>query len=354
MSNKQRAFFKIILFIIYYILGITFLIPLIFSFVIYNFMFGKRCEKTEKCLSEKDFDQLVYEPCNFMSGKTQLDASFYYNKGIKEYKALIVFCHGIGCGRQNYLNRIDYFTKQGYLVFSFDLTGCVNSGGKGLKGLPQATQDLRSALNYVKAFNQYQPLPILLYGHSWSGYACTAIMNEQDFGVSAVVSCSGFDNSLDLGMVFMEKEYRAFRHILKLYLRIVEYIKFGKTSRYSAIGGINKFGKPVLVAHSKDDETIRFKGSIFNHKGKCVNPYARFILFEDRGHTLSRPRDCEKIIREKFVANSDYRKLEKNESMFKYHVDMHYNNASLEEIYGLDTDFMEMVCDFYDKALKNN
>ncbi|MEG1608891.1 MAG: alpha/beta hydrolase, partial [Clostridia bacterium] len=284
--------------------------------------------------------------------KATLDASFYYNAKVGAPKALLVFCHGIGCGRQNYLNRIDYFAKKGYLIFAFDLTGCVNSGGKSLYGLPQATNDIRSALLYVNTIEKAKDLPRLLYGHSWSGYSCAALMNEQDYGVDAIVTCSGFDSTYDIAIGFMTKKYAFFKTILAHYFQVVEVLKFGKIAKYKAIDGINKFGKPVIVAHSKDDPSIPFEGSIYGKQNECTNPYAKFLCFEGRGHTLSRPLKDEQIVNKSFVKDGSFRKLKHRESFFKYNVDMHYAKAEMENIYGLDTEFMDGIDKFYDNALQ--
>lgn len=348
MSDKLRLLFKTALFILYFVLGITVVIPLIFSFYIYAVIFGKRCEKTEKCLKNEDFPQLDVHSVKFNSKKNCLDASFYYNNEVgAEYKALLVFCHGIGCGRENYLNRIDYFTKKGYLVFGYDLTGCVNSGGHNIKGLPQAIIDLRSALQYLQGVEEIASLPVVLYGHSWSAYACASLMNEGDYGVKAIVTCSGFDSSRYIASEFMDRDYRFFKYVLGFYFRIVEYFKFGKIAKYSAMDGINKFNKPIIVAHSQDDPSIPFSSSIYSKKDNCTNPWAQFLCFEDRGHTLSRPVEDEKIIAEKFKSDKSFRNIKKNESFFKYHVDKHYNNADTKYIYSLDDKFMDSIDKFY-------
>lgn len=351
MSKTLRFCLKTFLVFIYYILGITFFIPLFFGFVIYDFMFARRCERTEKCLKADFFDELVNVSSPFASGKNTLDGSFYYNRNVKEIKALLVFCHGIGCGRENYLNRIDYFTKKGYLVFGYDLTGCVNSGGKGLGGLPQATIDLRNALQHVACEQTLANMPIVLYGHSWSGYACAALMNEGSYNVKAIFTGSGFDSSMGVAEVFMNEHYKSFKWTLMYYFKMVERIRFGKVAKYSAIDGINKFGGAVMVAHSKDDPTIPFSASIVKSKEKCTNQNAVFISYEDRGHTMSRPVSDEICIKQSFADDPSFRKLSRKESMFKYHVDSHYDKSKLEHIYGLDIEFMDNVNKFYEKAL---
>lgn len=53
--------------------------------------------------------------------------------------------------------------------------------------------DLDAALTYIKSNNRLINLPIMLYGHSWGGYAVTAILNG-NHDISAVASISGFNS----------------------------------------------------------------------------------------------------------------------------------------------------------------
>jgi pimeloyl-ACP methyl ester carboxylesterase len=65
---------------------------------------------------------------SFVSGRWMLSGSRYF-VGNWPYKALVVFYHGIGAGRNAYVQPICDLAKQGYLVYAFDNTGSMQSEG---------------------------------------------------------------------------------------------------------------------------------------------------------------------------------------------------------------------------------
>ena len=50
---------------------------------------------------------------------------------------------------------------------------CGSSGGSGTRGLAQSALDLDAALTRA----EQEDLPILLFGHSWGGYAAAAVLS---------------------------------------------------------------------------------------------------------------------------------------------------------------------------------
>jgi pimeloyl-ACP methyl ester carboxylesterase len=68
------------------------------------------------------------EVFSFLSGRWKLYGSRYF-VGKGPYKALVVFYHGIGAGRNAYVQPICDLAKQGYLVYAFDNTGSMQSEG---------------------------------------------------------------------------------------------------------------------------------------------------------------------------------------------------------------------------------
>ena len=75
------------------------------------------------------------------------------------------------------------------------------------------------------------------------------------------------------------------------------------------------------------------------------------LLYEDRGHTLSRSVEAENTVK-KDVAGKPKRKMRKDESYFKYEVDVHYHYSAREVVFDTDLAFMDKVGDFYKSALK--
>lgn len=93
--------------------------------------------------------------------------------------------------------------------------------------------DLDAALTYIKSNDTLTNLPILLYGHSWGGYAVTAILNDND-DITAVASLS---------------------------------------ARTTAVDGINRTDTAVMIIHGDEDEAISYVGaSIIAHQDEITNP----------------------------------------------------------------------------------
>jgi dienelactone hydrolase len=90
-----------------------------------------------------------------------------------------------------------YFVDKGWRVFAFNNTGVSGSEGESIRGLTQSVIDLDAALTYVKNSNALNGLPIMLVGHSWGGYAVTAVLNY-NHNIKAVVSFAGYNNGSEL------------------------------------------------------------------------------------------------------------------------------------------------------------
>ena len=81
------------------------------------------------------------------------------------------------------------------------------------------------------------------------------------------------------------------------------------------------------------------------------NPNAEILLYDDRGHTLSRSVRAEDNIK-RDCAGRPRRKMYKNECYFKWEVDCHYHYCSRDDVFDIDESFMDAVESFYAKALE--
>ena len=198
MKKKKalRVLFGFGLFIVYGLLAVTIVVPVVATIFLCAFAFGKRVELSKKYETLKDYPDLDATYVKFKSKGCILDGFFVTNKNIKDYKAVIVMAHGIGCSRANYMARYDYFARKGYIVFAYDCTGTCKSEGRDIKGLPQSQLDLENAINYVGTIEKLKDYKILVYGHSWGGYAAATVLNNKKCAekITAVVTCSGFND----------------------------------------------------------------------------------------------------------------------------------------------------------------
>ena len=160
---------------------------------IYRKTMHSRCDDTGLLyyFTAKDFPGLTFAPYTFPSslGHT-LQGGFYYYGQTPPAK-LVVFDHGFGGGHTAYMKEIELLAKAGYLVFAYDHTGCMASGGAGARGLSQSLRDLDDCLNALKGNSTVDTKEIYVVGHSWGGFS-TMNISALHPEVKKVVVISGF------------------------------------------------------------------------------------------------------------------------------------------------------------------
>lgn len=215
------------------ILGAVLLIMIIsflLSAILYESVFGKRFEIYDSAhLPDlNDYKGLVNEPVTFPSKRGYKYTGFYYHdESYDSFRGLIVFSHGIFDGQLSYLPEIAYFARRGYKIFAFDNSGSHLSGGKSLRGLPQSAEDLDAALSYVTKTNT---LPLYLFGHSWGGYAVSAVHCYHLYDIKAVFVQSGFDQTSEMVLEEGSAMMGRWIYILRAYIKLYERMKYGKAA----------------------------------------------------------------------------------------------------------------------------
>ena len=338
--------------IVYIFLGLTIIIPTIVTQLILNAFFHRRVKETLVCDDNKFYPGLTEEPAPFMSGKNKLYGAFFSHEGHKPYKALMIVSHGIGCSHKNYLQVIDYFTRKDYLVFAFDMTGCCQSEGeKGMDGLQRAIIDLEHAILFATSQNKAQGLKTFVFGHSWSGYASACVLNVEKARekIDALATIAGFNSFWG---VMRDQGIRKCGNVVKLakpFAYLAAIFKYGKYATMHGITGINKYDGPVYVAHSKDDKTVPYSLSIARRQEKCTNKNAEFHIYEDRGHTIYRPIECEKAIDKAREGKEPLKNVDDN--VFSHFMNDRYRFSPREDVFGLDEEIMDKIDDFFEKQL---
>ena len=267
------------------VLLLTFIIG---SFVmidsIFSDMFG-RVNKPEQSvyMTSDDFSRdYPRTEIKFLSEDNELTGYIYGPS--KNAKGMVVISHGIGGGADSYFQEAIYFARKGYKVLSFSNTGCHESEGKGTTGLSQSVIDLDAALDYVEAQEEFEDLPVFLYGHSWGGYAVTAILNY-DHPVAGVVSIAGYNTPMEMIMAWCKPQMGTVASYIEYpFIWIYQKLLFGGASNLSAADGINNVETPVLIIHGTEDEVIACDGpSIMAHRDEITNPNVMYMTIEEEG-----------------------------------------------------------------------
>ena len=257
----------------------------ILSVYIYNENFNKRFDSYEPLMLRlEDFDGLQRAIYQFPSNKGQMLKGYLYSTG-DDQKGIVIIAHGFGGGGHNsYMDAADYFARNGFLVFAYDATGCDESEGKGVGGLPQGVIDLDHAISFVEKSGNFPELPIMLFGHSWGGYSVTNVLAWHP-EVRAVISCSGFNASSDMFEAEGRKEAGDGIALFMPFVKLHEILHYGKYASNTAMDGFAASDSAVLILHSADDNMVPISigYDIYNEKYGNDSRFS-FIRLENRGH----------------------------------------------------------------------
>lgn len=140
---------------------------------VYRAQLFTRCDDTESVFyfSPTDFPSLVAKPYTFLSSKGHTLQGYFYHYADPIGGKLIVFDHGFGGGHRAYMREIELLCQKGYLVFSYDHTGCMESGGESTSGFAQSLCDLDDCLSALAEAPEATGRTISVIGHSWGGYS---------------------------------------------------------------------------------------------------------------------------------------------------------------------------------------
>lgn len=286
---KNSKFKKTLIIILVIIVSYP-IITTILAGNIYNSIFSVRYQ-TQMPLDFKieEFDNLKREKHIYQSiNNDDIVGYLYFNDMILENDChgLIVVVHGLGSGGHSiYMETINYFVNNSFLVFSYDASGNNESGGK-IYGLPQQLIDLKTTIEYIEKIDSLQNLPLFLFGHSWGGYAVCNILNYID-GVSAVVSASGFNSTYDLISSYSLKYAGVIAYTGLPFVFFHESNKFGDFSSSSALNAFDNSTANVMIIHSEDDEVVPIKiGYDLYYEKYYDNKRFKFLKYKNRGHSF--------------------------------------------------------------------
>lgn len=267
---------------------------------------SKRCEGNEnlKYLKAKNFDNLNARPVDFKSDKGQTLNGFLYSSAkVDDYKALIVFSHGMGAGHLAYTTEINYFAQKGYLVLAYDNTGTCTSEGEKLYGFAQGVIDLKHALDFVKSRDDLKDMPLLLLGHSWGAYSVcnvSAITPVKD--IKGIVAFSPFNSMNKLLRDNAKQQTKMNLSVFSPFFDIINLLRFGKAGILRSCDTIDNNSIPTLIMHGGNDLQVTLRNSPVGLKNRINNnPNARTVLYESKYHNVYLAKDAEQYLNDTFA-----------------------------------------------------
>ena len=264
--------------------------------------FFKRYEKRDINTIFGEFDysrvekRLTRTLFSFPSGRWKLQGYFY---PCFDAKGMVVVCHGMHAGADDYIPFIEYFVRNGYAVFTYDCQGTYASEGDSTVGMCTPLVNLDHALTYIENDPQLSKYPLFLFGHSWGGYAATSVLSihKNIRGCSAVAP---FNSGYTLFVEKGEQYTSYFSDMLKTdfpkeFLNTYQALLFKDYVNYSAVKGINSCDIPVYIAHGNRDFVISFNHqSVISHRSEIREKNVTYYIGTDvqAGHNtiLHSPR----------------------------------------------------------------
>lgn len=350
---KKRSKKKIVFLCVVVFIAVLFIALMIGTHVLMkqNFPRGEYAEYSMTYRYDRYEDDYPRTPVSFKSGENTLKGYVY---GGNNDKGLIVVAHGIGGGHEGYINEIVWFVDRGWRVFAYDATGSCESEGDGTMGLPQSALDLDCALKYIESDSELKNMKKFLYGHSWGGYAVTAVLNF-DHDIAASASIAGYAEPMEMIMEFADGMMGKASNLFYPFIWIDNKALFGEYSSLSAVDGINNTDTPVLVIHGKDDQMIGYdRSSIISKKDSITNPNVEYYTIggDYCGHnTIFYFEEANEY---RVEMDEEFEKLGKNYEDGEVPDDVKkefVSKADKEKANGVNTQMLEKINSFYENAL---
>jgi len=272
-KTRKKADIRTIIFrVILIIILITMVIPFFGGMGFYQFMFGKRYEPDDEILySADDFEGLSCRREDFKGNFGQTLAGYLYygseydnekSSSIPEhYKGIVVFAHGLGASQAAYVPIYDYLVDQDFLVFSYDATGTATSEGSSVRGFPQGTLDMNSAIDYVYDNITGKDYPLATAGHSAGAFSACSVLNLHP-EIRAVLSIAGFNSSPDYIAALVRPYAGPVIDPQKPLISLYEYCLFGNTIYYTAQRGFESSQARIMVSYSDADTRVPASGGV--------------------------------------------------------------------------------------------
>ena len=293
---------------------------------LYKGMMHTRCDDTETVFyfTPDYFPGLVYEPYAFKAsaGHTLQGYLYHYDNPIDG--RIIVFDHGFGGGHRAYMKEIEMLCRHGYLVFAYDHTGCMESGGQTPNGLGQSLCDLNDCITTIKADPRFERLDISVMGHSWGAFS-TLNISALHPEISHIVAMCGFVSIPEMIGTFFSGLMKGYRKpIIELEMKSNPVF-----AKFNSIESLSKSDTKALLIYSANDPMCRRIHYDLLKEGLAGKENIRFILEQNKEHNPNYTEEAVKYLGEfgaaraklarnkkatqedkaKFVASYDWEKM---------------------------------------------
>lgn len=288
---------------------------------------------------------------NFYSEKVKLQGYFY---PADRSKGIVVVSHGMHSGADDYLPIIRYLVANNFSVFTYDCKGTYNSEGDSTVGMITPLVDLDNALNYIKGDSYLSKQPLFLVGHSWGGYAATAILSLHQ-NVKACAAIAPFNSGYTLIAEKGEQYVGPLAGgIPKIFLDVYQKILFKDYTKYDGVKGINSTDIPVLIAHGDKDSVIPFdKQSVISRRNelRLDNVFYYVGKDENSGHNTIMHSKAAVHYQEEVAEQLAELKAEKGKDLTKEDLKAFCDTINHSLYSEVNEELMEKIVDMFNKTI---
>ena len=244
-------------------------------------MMYTRCDDTETVyyFSAKDFPGLQEEKYEFKSSLGHILKGYIYSYENHIPNRIVIFDHGFGGGHLAYMKEIEKLCRYGFMVFAYDHTGCMASGGETPNGLAQSLCDLNDCITAIKNDDKFNGLSISVIGHSWGGFS-TLNISALHPDIKHIVAISGFVSVEEMIKTF-------FSGLLKGYRKpILELEKASNPiyAGFNAVASLKDTKTKALLIYSENDMLCKKNHYDILKNSLSDNENISFMLEENKGH----------------------------------------------------------------------
>lgn len=242
----------------------------------------------------EDFPGLCAMPYSFPAKAGHTLQGYFYRYENAIPGRVVVFDHGMGGGHRSYMREIERLARAGYLVFAYDHTGCMESGGENTNGFAQSLSDLDACLTALKQETALKDRTIAVMGHSWGAFSTMNIAALHP-DVTHVIALSGFVSVKTM----VEQNFSGILKGCRKGLYALEQKANPDYVNYHAAKSLAETSAHVLLIYSADDKMVH-KALHYDvlHEALADHRNVRFLLVEGKGHNPNYTADAVKYLTE--------------------------------------------------------
>ena len=212
---------------------------------------------------------------------------------------------------------------------------------------------IQKVIDYIQSNDKYNKLPLFLFGHSWGGYAVSAVLAiKKNIKACACVSAmnSGYTMMVEKAAQYVGN----FSKTAKPFFDVYQKMLFKDYVKYTGTMGINTSNIPVVIAHGIDDAVIVFdKQSVISHKNEFTNTKVKYYIGKgyQGEHTDIMFSNDALIYKKQLQSEIKLLEMEKKDKLTKEELQEFYKKVDHQRYSKVNEELMKLIVDTFNSTL---